>query len=68
MNPLELGCQGFHEVSLSLLHTMPTLIFKIKASTSFNANIKLFELPFWFLLMQVKIQSWWMMLLRPRIL
>jgi hypothetical protein len=56
MNPLELGCQSFHIVSLSeyaLLHIMPTLIFKTKTLNLFQMQILnlLFQTTFWFFVM-----------------
>jgi hypothetical protein len=41
MNPLELRCPCFHEVSLSLPHIMPTLIPKINASTPFKCKYQI---------------------------
>jgi hypothetical protein len=41
MNPLELKCQGFHVISLSLSHTTPILIFEIKASTFFECKYQI---------------------------
>jgi hypothetical protein len=38
MNPLELGCQGFHVVPPSQSHITFILIFKIKASTYFKCE------------------------------
>jgi len=41
MNPLELGCLGFHEISRSLPHIMPTLIFKIEALIPFECKYQI---------------------------
>jgi len=46
MNPLELGCQGFHEVLSSLPHITPTLIFKIKSSTPFKCKYQFVSATF----------------------
>ncbi len=46
MNPLDLGCSSFHEVTPSLPHLMPTLICSIKRPRPFlNASTALFLLP-----------------------